>query len=159
MGKLHSLAQQTRLAAEQASLMAAKLLPMAIAASLALMASGCVQFADPDARGSLIAYDRPHIPERFHGLWADRLQNCGAVGDRGVQMAIAGQSIGTAHVTAVEGYTDHPAIMVTLDQPDPGQDQLYLDMSLDERWLNIQTGYGRQETRLRRCPANSGNPR
>lgn len=103
-----------------------------------------------------MAYDRPLIPLRFHGLWADRQESCGLTGDRGVQMRISAQFLSSAQVTAVEGYSDHPAIMVSTDHPDPAQDQTYLEPSLDGQSLKVNSGYGRPETRLRRCPDGDG---
>ena len=126
--------------------------PTVIIALAATALAGCVQFEPTSAKGSLMIYDRPVVPERYRGLWADRLENCGAVGDRGMQVQLFERMVGTAQVTQVEGYSDHPAIVVSTDHPDPGQDRLFLDLSTDERWLKLSFGYGTPETVLRRCP-------
>lgn len=125
------------------------------AATIAIAAaalSGCVQFADPGDKGSLMIYDRPVVPERFRGLWANRLESCGAVGDRGMQVQIFEHMVGTARVTQVEGYSDHLAIVVSTDHPDAGQDKLFLDLSIDQQRLKLSLGYGTPETVLHRCP-------
>ena len=128
---------------------------LAVVTLAATALAGCVQFADPGAKGSLMIYDRPVVPERYRGLWADRLESCGAVGDRGMQVQIFERMVGTARVTQVEGYSDHPAIVVTTDHPDPGQDRLFLDLSIDRQWMHLSFGHGTGETELRRCPDGS----
>ena len=114
--------------------------------------TGCARFEPASAKGSLMIYDRPEVPERYRGLWGDRLANCGAAGDRGMQVQIFDRMVGEAQVTQVEGYSDHPAIVVSTDHPDPGQDRLFLDLSTDEQRLKLSFGYDTPETVLRRCP-------
>ena len=124
---------------------------MFLVALAAMAFSGCVQFPDPGERGSLIIYDHPVMPERYRGLWANRLESCGAVGDRGMQVEVSAQMVGTANITRIEGYSDHPAIVVSTDHPDPGQDRLFLDLSIDQRWLKLSMGYNTPDVMLRRC--------
>ena len=122
----------------------------AIIALTAMALSGCLQFADPGPTGSLLIYNRSVVPKRYRGLWADRLENCGSVTDRGIQLHIFERMVGEAPVMRIEGDSDHQTIVVSTDHPDPGQDRLFLNLSTDEQWLKFSFGHG--TTVLRRCP-------
>lgn len=119
----------------------------------ALQASPATEpvFEDPSAKGSLIRLDSPDIPYEFQGVWADRLENCYLAGDRGVQASISAGAIGADRVVQVEGYSDHPAIVVTLRKRRGETRQLALDISRDGETLRMEERARDRSGLLVRC--------
>jgi hypothetical protein len=120
----------------------------------ALQASPATEpvFENPSAKGSLIRLDSPDIPYEFQGVWADRLENCYLAGDRGVQASISAGAIGADRAVKVEGYSDHPAILVTLRQRRGGTRQLALDVTRDGKTLRLEEPTRDRSDLLVRCP-------
>jgi hypothetical protein len=118
-----------------------------------------VAFEDPSSKGSLIEYDYKRIPRRFRGLWADQLQNCHTMADRGVQVRISKFTIGSRHVLKVEGYSDHPAIVVTVVNDMRRPERLDLDISTDNQYIRLKPDSADEMSLLRRCPIKQDAPR
>ena len=116
-------------------------------------AHSSIVFEDPAAKGSLMAFDTVAIPLAFHGTWADKIENCYAVSDRGRQVSIAPIAIGFAPVLKVEGYSDHPAIVVTLQSGEGGSQRVTLDIALDGKHISLMAAGRDAADILVRCPA------
>ena len=110
-------------------------------------------FEDPSAKGSLVRFDSPDIPYEFQGVWADQQENCYLVGDRGGRASISEGAIGADRVVQVEGYSDHPAIVVTLRKRRGETRQLALDISRDGETLRMEERARDRSGLLVRCPS------
>ena len=119
---------------------------------LAASERSAIEFTDPSAKGSLMFFDLPLIPQEYHGVWADRLSNCYISADRGVQASISAGAIGQERVTSVEGYSDHPGVIVTLTRDGGEHRRLALDISLDGRHVQIRDLKSERENLLQKCP-------
>lgn len=95
--------------------------------------------------------DAPVMPERFVGHWADKAANCYISADRGVQLPISPLSLGGRKLVKVEGYSDHPAVVVTVKDDDSGGEvRIFLDISLDNKRLKVR--HAETVTDFGRCP-------
>jgi hypothetical protein len=110
------------------------------------------EFEDPAAKGSLFGFDHPRIPYPYEGVWADRPENCHALADRGVQVIISAGAIGHDRVALVEGYSDHSAVVVTLQGRRGKQRRVMLDISLDNQAIRIGEQVQDRSDLLYRCP-------
>jgi hypothetical protein len=109
------------------------------------------KFEDPKAKGSLMEADAAVMPERYVGHWADKAANCYISADRGVQLPISPLAFGGRELVRVEGYSDHPAVVVTVKEDDGGDEaRIFLDISLDSQRLKVR--HGKTVTDFRRCP-------
>jgi hypothetical protein len=128
-----------------------------IAASLAFgseaLAQPDIAFEDPAAKGSLMIFESPIIPSAYHGVWADKPVNCYATSDRGVQASITSGAIGIGRVEQIEGYSDHPAIVVTLISDDGSSRRVALDVSVDGRHVKISDLDTDRISLLQKCPS------
>ncbi len=111
-----------------------------------------VEFTDPSFKGSLVAYDRPRIPEQYRGIWADRLANCVAGSSQVDRIEIETFAIGGHRVVKVETYSDHPAVIVTLR----GAPQAWLDIALDQNHISRRR-HSTEPQVLMRCPNSASN--
>jgi hypothetical protein len=107
-----------------------------------------VEFTDPSFKGSLIAYDRPRIPEDYRGLWADRQASCARPDRSGSNISIGTFAIDQKRVVRVETYSDHPAIVVSMR----GTPDAWLDIALDGNHISLRRGNGTGTKILMRCP-------
>lgn len=115
--------------------------------------AGCMHFAGDTGSDLPTLSARPEIPEHYRGLWASRLDHCGAVGDRGMQLQIAASRIGTANVIRVKQADDGSILAVSTDHPDAGQEQLLLALLPDQQSLDVSYGRSKRAAdRLLRCP-------
>jgi hypothetical protein len=110
------------------------------------------EFEDPSAKGSLIPFDHPVIPFEFLGVWADRIENCYVSADRGVQVSISARAIGKDRVAAVEGYSDHPALVATLQKRRGARRVVTLDISRGGGNIRISEPLRERTDLLLRCP-------
>jgi hypothetical protein len=125
----------------------------------ALAAQENVAFEDPSSKGSLVDHDYNRVPRSFRGLWADRLQNCYTTADRGVQLRLSTFAVGSRHVLKVEGYSDHPAIVVTVVNDMGERERLDLDISDNNHYIRLNHRSGGEMFLLRRCPTKQDAPR
>ncbi|NJS13859.1 MAG: hypothetical protein HC788_03590 [Sphingopyxis sp.] len=100
----------------------------------------------------MTAFDTVAIPLAFHGNWADKIENCYAVSDRGRQVSIAPIAIGFAPVLKVEGYSDHPAIFVMLQSGGGDPQRVALDIALDGEHISLMAAGRDVADILVRCP-------
>lgn len=141
----------------------ARLAPTALLVSIAVLwasppvslAQSAVQFEDPAMKGSLTAFDYPTIPPEYHGTWADRSANCYATSDRGRQVTLSASAIGFDRLLKVEGYSDHPAVLVTAQSAEEGVIRVFLDISLDRSHIEIRRAGADAAEVLIRCPPPS----
>lgn len=111
-----------------------------------------VRFEDPEMKGSLIAYDYPVLPSEYHGTWADFAANCYATADRGRQVTLTENAIGFDRFVKVEGYSDHPAVLVTARSQDGEFVSVFLDISLDGTHISVRPAGTEATEVLVRCP-------
>lgn len=116
------------------------------------MLSACKGFSDPAHRGALMVLDSPRVPSAYHGLWADRLRNCGSAGDRSVQLRISATRMGIWAILSAEGYSDYQAVALTLSGEGGRTRRVFLDITDDGRRIRLGEGHGRRDRVLRRCP-------
>jgi hypothetical protein len=109
-------------------------------------------FEDPAMKGSLAWKDYPSISAEYRGHWADRIENCYASADRGRQVNISDIAIGFETVLQVEGYSDHPAVAVSLLSEDGTRYRLLMDISLDNKFLSLQREGIEPPLLFSRCP-------
>jgi hypothetical protein len=111
-----------------------------------------VEFTDPGFKGSLIAYDRPRIPEEYRSLWADRKASCAHPESSDSRVRIGTFNIDKRRVVRVETYSDHPAIVVGMR----GEPEAWIDIALDGNHISLRRGNGTETKILLRCPDPSG---
>ncbi len=119
--------------------------------------ASCASFEQTKARGSLIDYEMPVVPEPYQGVWASPKDACFVTRDYGVQMRIDEQMVGNEVVAGVRGYSDYPDVVLDLvsQEGDSGlQESLWLQLSLNGNKLRARRDGENAPTLFHRCKLN-----
>lgn len=129
-----------------------------VAPALPAYADSHASFDDPARTGKMAVYDGPAVPKIYQGMWADSAANCHAVSDRGRQVRISADAVGTDRIQRIETQSDRPSIILAIASDEGDNRRLIVELSSDENHIFIRQLDGRGADRFVRCPLPHAAP-